>query len=76
MSEKFSYEAGIKRLEELVSLLESGKLTLEDSIKAYEEGKTLSRSCLTRLQEAQNKIQVLIEKDNGQVELSPFEPES
>jgi len=66
-----SYEESLKRLEELVGQLETGKLSLEQSIAAYEEGKKLSKFCLDRLKDAQNKIQLLLEKD-GKLETSPL----
>ena len=72
MADSLSYEACLKRLEELVNLLESGKLSLEDSIAAYEEGKRLSQSCMNRLKDAQKKIQLLLEKEDGSLELSPL----
>lgn len=72
MAQELSYEAALKRLEDLVNQLESGKLSLEESIAAYEEGKKLSQACLQRLKEAQNKIQVLLEKENGRLELGPL----
>lgn len=72
MAETQSYEASLKRLEALVNGLESGKLSLEESIAAYEEGKKLSQACLSRLKDAQNRIQVLLEKENGKTELGPL----
>ena len=72
MTEPASYESSLKRLEELVSKLESGSLSLEESIAAYEEGKKLRQFCASRLKEAENRIQVLLEKEDGSPELSPL----
>jgi len=69
-----TYEAALKRLEELVSRLERGDLSLEESIAAYEEGKKLASFCAQKLKEAQNRVQVLLEKEDGTLELSPFVP--
>ena len=51
----------MKRLEEITSLLESGNLSLDDSIKLYEEGAKLSVFCDKKLKEAQLKITQLDE---------------
>ena len=69
---EMKFEEALKRLEKLVEELESGKLTLEDSLKKYEEGVRLSRFCHKTLQTAQKKIQVLAKKDQGW-ELKPFD---
>lgn len=52
----FEYEKSVKRLEEIVKLLEDGELSLEDSIKLYEEGTKLSAICYTKLKNAEQKI--------------------
>ncbi len=51
-----SYEESVIRLEEIVSLLESGELTLEESLKLYEEGTLLTKSCSDILKNAEQKI--------------------
>lgn len=56
MKKVFDYEKSIERLEEIVKLLESGKLTLEESMKLFEEGTKLSKSCYQILQKAEQKI--------------------
>lgn len=50
------YEKSVKRLEEIVKLLENGQLSLEDSIRLYEEGTKLSAACYTELKNAEQKI--------------------
>lgn len=54
-----TYEEDIKRLEEIVALLEKGDLPLEDSLKLFEEGTKLSSSCYKTLKNAEQKITVL-----------------
>ncbi len=54
--ENISYEAAVKRLEEIVVKLESGELTLEESIKLYEESSELSAYCSDLLNKAELKI--------------------
>jgi exodeoxyribonuclease VII small subunit len=55
------FEAALKRLEELVRLMESGDLSLEESLKSFEEGIALIRICNERLSLAEKKVQSLIE---------------
>lgn len=51
-----NYEQSVKRLEEIVSTLESGNLSLDDSLKLYEEGAVLSENCRKMLSQAKLKI--------------------
>lgn len=51
-----NYEESVKRLEEIVSKLEEGSLSLEDSLKLYEEGAILSDKCRKMLNDAKLKI--------------------
>lgn len=51
-----NYEDSVKKLEEIVSKLEAGNLSLEESLKLYEEGTILSENCRKMLSEAQLKI--------------------
>jgi len=61
-------------LESLVERMEHGEQSLEDSLKDFERGIALTRSCQKSLQETEQKIQQLIDK-NGQDELVPFNEE-
>jgi exodeoxyribonuclease VII small subunit len=54
---QLSFEAALKRLEEIVRRLESGEATLDESIELYGEGDRLKQQCETRLQAAQAKIE-------------------
>jgi exodeoxyribonuclease VII small subunit len=56
---KESFETALGRLEQIVSSLEKGDLSLEDSLKLYEEGIARARFCQERLEEAESKIEVL-----------------
>lgn len=53
---KLTYEQAIKRLEEIVSRLEQGTISLDESIQLYEEGVKLSEFCLNKLETAKQKI--------------------
>ena len=65
MPKKFVFEDAMKRLEEITSLLENGNLSLDDSIKLYEEGAKLSAFCDKKLKDAQLKITQLDECEEG-----------
>jgi exodeoxyribonuclease VII small subunit len=66
------FEAALTELEQLVALLEKGDLSLEDSLKKFEQGVKLTRNCQKALLEAEQKVQLLIEK-NGELSLEPFD---
>ncbi len=68
---EMKFEEALKKLEKIVEELESGKFSLDDSLKKYEEGVKLSRLCHKTLQAAQKKIQVLTKKGEGW-EVKPF----
>lgn len=60
--DKPSFETRLERLEEIVDRLESDKLSLEESLDLYEEGVTLVKECRERLEEAEQKIEILNEQ--------------
>ena len=61
------FEKKLGRLEEIVEKMETGDLALEDSLKLFEEGVKLSRDCGVQLNEAEQKVKVLLGVDaNGQ----------
>ena len=63
-----TFEAAMLRLEEIVRLLEGGKITLDESLKLFEEGTRLSTYCNNRLEQAQNKInQHVVVRENSSV---------
>ena len=64
-SETPTFEAALKQLEEIVQRLEKGELSLEESLKLYEEGIELSRLCHGKLEEAEGKIEVLLKNARG-----------
>lgn len=69
---KKNFELSMEQLERIVSDLESGDLSLEESIKKFEEGIKLSRSCSKMLDETELKIKMLIQDTNGNVTEVPF----
>lgn len=69
-----SFEDALSELEQLVTRLERGDISLEESLEAFERGVNLTRLCQKSLQEAEQKVQVLIEK-NGTQTLESFADE-
>jgi len=69
------FESAIKRLEEIVTQLESGNLQLEKSLELFEEGIKLSRFCHSKLDEAERKVEVLLKNAEGEMKRAPFEDE-
>ncbi|NJD03549.1 MAG: exodeoxyribonuclease VII small subunit [Ruminiclostridium sp.] len=61
------FEQAIAELEEVVGKLEKGELTLDESIEFFQKGVELSKYCSKRLDEAERKITLLIEKENGEI---------
>ncbi len=74
MKEKQHFEEDIKKLQKLVEELASGKLTLGESLKKYEEGIKLAQECSLALSDAQRKVELLMKKD-GKLSLEKFESE-
>ena len=62
---KEKFEDALHRLEALVRKMESGELSLEESLKAFEEGIRLSRQCAQRLDEAERRVEVLLRDGDG-----------
>jgi len=67
-----SFEDSLKKLETIVDQLEKGDLSLEDSIKLFEEGVGLSAACKKELDTAEGKVQILIKQRDGSLKTEPF----
>ena len=70
-----NFEEAIARLEEITELLESGNVSLEDSLKLYSESLEISDFCYKKLTEAEKKIKIISEKDNKMTEILMDEEE-
>jgi exodeoxyribonuclease VII small subunit len=66
------FEQAMARLEAIVGELEKGDLPLDESLKIFEEGIRLSKSCLKVLEEAERKVEVLVQEKNGKKSLRAF----
>jgi exodeoxyribonuclease VII small subunit len=62
-----SFEASYARLEEILEKMNSGKVSLEDSLKLYEEADRLINGCSKRLTEAEKKIEILMKNRDGEL---------
>lgn len=69
--DKQSFEEDIKKLQKIVEELASGKLTLGESLKKYEEGVRLAQNCSLVLSDAQRKVELLMKKE-GKASLEKF----
>jgi exodeoxyribonuclease VII small subunit len=68
------FEDSLEELEQLVEQMEQGDITLEESLKSFERGVKLTNTCQKALQEAEQKVQILLEK-NGKQTMEPFTDE-
>jgi exodeoxyribonuclease VII small subunit len=71
-----SYDAIVARLERVVGELESGQLTLEQSIEKFAQGVKLARDASRKLDEAERRVEMLVRSADGDEEAVPFEPET
>jgi exodeoxyribonuclease VII small subunit len=72
MKEKPVFEDDLKKLQKIVEDLSSGKLTLGESLKKYEEGVKIAQSCSVTLADAQRKVELLMKKE-GKFSLEKFD---
>ena len=69
---QMSFESAMTELESIVKNLESGKMSLEESITSYERGMALKAHCETKLRDAQMKIEKIVVAPNGTLSTEPF----
>jgi len=67
------FEDRLTALETVVERLERGELTLEESVRLFEEGVQLSNACKKELEAAEGRIQILVEADSGGMKTAAFE---
>lgn len=68
MENKATFEQALNRLEEIVRKLESGDVSLDESIAIYQEGILLSKQCSDMLQEAEGKVLSIVNKEQDIIE--------
>ncbi len=71
-SDNYPFEESLARLEKLVEQMENGDLTLEESLRTFEEGIKLTRECQQALKSAEQKVKLLVE-EAGHVREEPFD---
>ncbi|HUH65688.1 MAG TPA: exodeoxyribonuclease VII small subunit [Syntrophales bacterium] len=71
---KEKFEEALERLEDIVRKMEAGDMTLEESLKAFEEGIKLARLCSKRLDDAERRVEILLKQEEELV-VRPFKVE-
>jgi exodeoxyribonuclease VII small subunit len=71
---EIDFEAALAELEALVAQMEEGDLPLEDALRQFERGVTLTQQCQQALKQAEQKVEILMEKA-GTLEAEPFDPD-
>ncbi len=74
-ADEIPFEQALARLQEIVEALESGDLSLEDSLRLFEEGVGLSRRCNQRLDAAERRLEILVRRADGTEATEPFAEE-
>ena len=72
---KKSFEEQIQELEKIINELENGNLNLDDSVVKFEEGMKISKECSKMLENAEKKITILLNDENGEKKEENFETE-
>jgi len=67
-----NFEQSLAELEQLVTHMEQGDLSLEETLKSFERGIELNKICQKALDEAEQRVRILTEKE-GEFEVEPFE---
>lgn len=68
------FESALGELEKIIERLESGQQTLEEALLAFQRGIELTRVCQRGLQEAEQKVEQLLQERDGTVRVAPFSP--
>jgi len=68
------FEEALQKLDEIIRRMEAGDMSLEESLKAFEEGVKLARFCSRRLDEAERRVEILLKEDE-ELSVRPFQEE-
>jgi exodeoxyribonuclease VII small subunit len=71
-----NFEVSLKELERLIAELERGEQPLEEQLKSFEKGVSLSRECMKRLEEIEQRVELLIQSADGKMTSTSFDPSS
>ena len=69
----FPFEDSLKQLEDLVERLESGEISLEESLQDFESGVALVRTLRERLDQAQQRVDKIVEQEGGETAAQPMD---
>ena len=72
MEKQKTFEESLKRLEEIVRALENGDTPLDESMKLFEDGVSLSATCNELLEKAEQKVSMLTRGENGEMQEAPM----
>ncbi len=72
MNKDIKFEEAIEKLDSIVSKLESGSASLDESLSLFEEGVGLIKLCNEKLDSAEQKVRILTEAEDGSVSDAPF----
>ena len=75
MKNNVTFEEAMRALDEAVSKLESGSLTLDESLATFEEAVKLVKVCNEKINSAEQKVKMLIQNADGSVTDVPFDVE-
>ncbi|OGP83044.1 MAG: exodeoxyribonuclease VII small subunit [Deltaproteobacteria bacterium RBG_16_54_11] len=75
MKKEKAFEEALRELEEIVNRLEQGEIPLEEALQLFEQGVKLSRSCHTKLDEAQKRVEIVLKDEGGKMTAQPFKME-
>ena len=68
-----TFESALKKLEETVNKLEEGSIPLDDALNTFESGVRWSRECNKFLENAEQRIEIILKNENGEFEQKEFE---
>ncbi|HHQ6623931.1 exodeoxyribonuclease VII small subunit [Serratia fonticola] len=74
--QSISFENSLSELESIVTRLESGELPLEDALNEFERGVQLARQGQQKLQQAEQRVQILLNDHSDDAALTPFTPDA
>ena len=70
---KKNFEKALDELEDIVQRLDENDLSLDEALSLFEEGIKLSRFCSQKLDAVENKVEILLKDDEGNLKKEPFE---
>lgn len=76
MTDEISFEKAFERLDTILQTMNEGKVSLDDSLKLFEEANHLIKTCNKKLTDAEKKIETLIKDRNGNLEIEDSKPKT